>query len=199
MLASINPLGERARGTRFSRTFVWYLAGSIGGGAVIGAALGAIGAGLRDLVDPSRTAIALAVVVVCAIGIAVDLRVANLHLPSPRRQVNENWLAIYRGWLYGLGFGFQLGLAVVTLVATAAVYVMMALAVLSGSMLGGIIIGCTFGAVRALPLLSVGRVHEPGELRSVMRRMQGLARVADSTARVAVVLLGATAIVATMT
>ena len=196
MLASINPLGERARGTRFARTFGWYVAGSIAGGAVIGSASGGLGAGLHDLVDPSRTAIAIAVVVVCAVGAAFDLHVRGLRLPSSGRQVNENWLAIYRGWLYGLGFGFQLGLGVVTLVSTAAVYVMLALALLSGSALGGLVVGCTFGVVRALPLLSVGRVHEPGALRTVMRRMQGLARVADVSARVSVVLVGATAIVA---
>jgi hypothetical protein len=29
--------------------------------------------------------------------------------PSWQRQVDERWLTTYRGWVYGAGFGFQLG------------------------------------------------------------------------------------------
>src|SRR3954463_16245240 len=110
MLASINPLGERARGTKFGRTFGWYLVGSVAGGALVGASFGLIGAGIRELSEPSSTAMAIAVASVCAVGLALDLGVAGVRVPSLHRQVNENWLSVYRGWIYGPGFGFHLGL-----------------------------------------------------------------------------------------
>jgi sulfite exporter TauE/SafE len=170
MLASINPLGERARRTRWGRTMAWYLVASVSGGAVMGAAAGALGAGLRSLVHPSTTALAAAAVLVCLVGLAFDVPLHGLVLPTVHRQVNENWLARYRGWVYGTGFGFQLGLGVATIVTSATVYVTVLLAVLSGSVLGGVVIGATFGLVRALPLLSVGRVQDPASIRDVLRR-----------------------------
>src|ERR1700736_2781815 len=153
MLASINPLGERARRTRWGRTAVWYTLGSIAGGLAIGAASGGIGVVLRDLASPTQEVVGLVALVACVAGLVADLGVGGVRLPSWRRQVNEDWLAHYRGWVYGTGFGFQLGAAVATTVTTAAVYVMLVLAVLSGSVAHGLLIGATFGAVRALPLL----------------------------------------------
>lgn len=47
-------------------------------------------------------------------GLALDLGLGALRLPGPARQVDEDWLARYRGWVYGAGFGTQLGLGVVT-------------------------------------------------------------------------------------
>lgn len=196
MLASINPLGERARGTKFRRTFGWYLAGSTAGGAVMGALAGLLGLGLYALVEPSTTAVALVVAIACAVGIVLDLRVGGARLPSIRRQVNENWLTRYRGWLYGGGFGFQLGLGVVTIVTTSAVYVLVLLEILTGSVLAGALVGMAFGVTRALPLLVVGTVDEPGDLRRAMRRANELAPVADGIARVSVVALAVTGLVA---
>src|SRR2546425_862992 len=49
MLASIHPLGERARRSRWGVTVTAYLLGSVAGGAGAGAALGAMGAGLLAL------------------------------------------------------------------------------------------------------------------------------------------------------
>ena len=170
MLASINPLGERARRTRWGRTMTWYLLGSTAGGATIGLLAGALGAGVRAALSPSGTALAIGVAVVCAAGIALDLGVGGLRLPTVHRQVNEDWLAKYRGWVYGTGFGFQLGLGVATIVTTATVYVALALAVLSGSLVGGVVIGATFGLVRALPLLAVRAVNDPAGIGAVLRR-----------------------------
>ncbi len=170
MLASINPLGERARRTRWGRTMVWYLLGSTAGGAAIGALAGALGLGLHVLLTPSRTAVAIAVAVVCSAGAALDLRLGGVALPTVHRQVNEDWLAKYRGWVYGTGFGFQLGLGVATIVTTATVYAALALAVLTGSLVGGIVVGATFGLVRALPLLAVRAVQDPAGIGTVLRR-----------------------------
>ena len=170
MLASINPLGERARRTRFGRTMGWYLVASTVGGAVSGAAAGALGMVLHVLVEPSDLAVGVAVVVVCLAGLAFDVPLPGLRLPTVHRQVNENWLARYRGWVYGTGFGFQLGLGVATIVTSATVYVALLLALLTGSWWGGAIVGATFGLVRALPLLAMRRVEDPAGIRRVLRQ-----------------------------
>ena len=170
MLASINPLGERARRTRFGRTMGWYLVASTLGGALIGAAAGAIGMGLHAVVNPSDLAVGVAVVVVCLVGLAFDVPLGGLRLPTVHRQVNENWLARYRGWVYGSGFGFQLGLGVATIVISATVYVALLLALLTGSWIGGAVVGATFGLVRAVPLLAMRRVEDPAGIRRVLRR-----------------------------
>ena len=44
MLASINPLGERSRNQRYPMTVVAYIAGSTVAGAILGGALGFVGA-----------------------------------------------------------------------------------------------------------------------------------------------------------
>jgi len=196
MLASINPLGERARGTRFARTSAWYLAGSVAGGAIAGGVLGLVGAGLAAVADPGPTAVAVAVLVVALVGLAFDVRLGGLRLPTVRRQVNEDWLARYRGWVYGLGFGFELGLGVVTIVTTAAVYVMLALALLTASPLLGVAIGAVFGAARAIPLLAVRHVDEAGQLRTAMRHAHRLAPAFDRANRLAIATLALAAFVA---
>jgi hypothetical protein len=177
----------------------WYLLGSIAGGAAVGAAAGALGLGLSTLLGPSHTLLAVAVAVVCATGALFDLRVAGLTLPTVHRQVNEDWLAIYRGWVYGTGFGFQLGLGVATIVTTATVYVALALAVVTGSLLGGVVIGATFGVVRALPLFAVRAVHDPAGIGAVLRRAaawSGRARTLAVAGVLAVAAVGvATAVV----
>jgi len=80
MLASINPLGERARNRRWSLTVTAYLVGSVLGGAVMGALLGLVGALLGSWVGlVTSTAI---IVTVCALGLAADLGVGGLRLPT---------------------------------------------------------------------------------------------------------------------
>jgi hypothetical protein len=175
MLASINPLGERARRTRWGRTVVWYTLGSAAGGLVIGAGSAVVGTGLRQLASPSPSAVGLVVVGACAIGLLMDLGVGGAGVLSRRRQVNENWLGHYRGWVYGTGFGFQLGTGVATTVTTSAVYVMLVLAVLSGSVGHALLIGAVFGVVRAVPILTVGRAHNPERLRAVLSRAHAIA------------------------
>ena len=89
-------------------------------------------------------------------------------LPSWRRQVNESWLVGYRAWVVGGGFGLQLGAGVVTIVTSASIYTVFALAGLTTSAIAGAVIGATFGLARALPVLAtrwsttpaaLGRLH----------------------------------------
>jgi sulfite exporter TauE/SafE len=181
MLASIHPLGERARKRRWATTVAAYVAGSTVAAALLGAALGAIG-GMVALPGPAT---GLAVLGLCALGLAFDLRLGGLRLPTVHRQVDKDWLDRYRGWVVGVGFGFQLGLGVVTIVNTATVYLAFALALLSGSAAAGMVVGTTFGLARALVILGVARVRRPEQLRAVLRRMQAW-RPASQRAGVAV-------------
>lgn len=165
MLSSINPLGERARNQVFGRTVAWYWLGSALGGVAIGSVSGLVGSWLPD--GPWR---AVAAMLVALVGAALDL--TGRRPPSVRRQVDENWLGRYRGWLYGVGFGLQLGMGVVTIVTTAAVYTTVALSVLLGAPTMGAVIGLTFGTVRGLAILRVAKVQSPGALRGAMRALQ---------------------------
>ena len=189
MLASINPLGERARNTRWGRTVGWYIAGSTAGGLVIGAVAGGLGAALRAAAAPSTALVGGLALAACLVGLALDLRVGGLSLPTVHRQVNQDWLARYRGWVYGGSFGFQLGLGVVTIVTTSTIYVALALAVLTGSVAGGLAIGGTFGLVRALPILAVRRVQDPAQLREIVGRVQGWSRAARLAVLVCLILV----------
>jgi hypothetical protein len=169
MLASIHPLGERARNSRWSTTATAYFAGSLAGGALLGAAAGALG----ELLGIRATR--PAVVASCGLAAIVDLARRGRPVPSVHRQVDENWLARYRNWVYGAGFGFQLGLGVVTIVTTAAVYLTFVLALLSGSVAAGQLIGATFGLARAIPVIGLRGVRRPEQLRAAHRRYAGWA------------------------
>src|SRR5580704_2792424 len=106
MLASITPLGERGRQSTWGVTVAAFLLGAVGGGAGAGALAGAVG--LLALPASIGSGARLAVVAVAAL-IAAGLDARADPAPGPRRQVNEEWLHRYRGWVYGLGFGAQLG------------------------------------------------------------------------------------------
>src|SRR6185503_2769127 len=95
-----------------------------------------------------------------------------------RRQVDERWLTTYRDWVYGAGFGVQLGVGAVTIVTSASIYLTWALELMTASPAGGAAVGAVFGAVRALPLLSFHRVHDPATLRAEHRRWQARLRPA---------------------
>ena len=171
MLGSITPLGERGRRSRWGITMGAFLAGSTTGGAALGAALGLLGSFVPGL----RGAAALrlwALAGLIALGAALDLRASGLGLPTVRRQVNEDWLHRYRGWVYGVGFGFQLGLGVVTVVTISAVYAAMAAALLAGSPAAGAAIGAVFGLLRASTSFSVAGVRRPDQLAFVDARLR---------------------------
>jgi sulfite exporter TauE/SafE len=193
MLASIHPLGERARRSRWGVTVTAYLLGSVAGGTGAGAALGAAGAALFALLPAAGTVRVWSVAVACVLAAAVELRAGGLRLPTVRRQVDEDWLARYRGWVYGAGFGFQLGLGAVTIVTTAGVYLAWALALLSGSFGRGAAVGVVFGAARAVPVLAMGRVQRPDQLRRLHR---GFQRWAGTAARITAATMAVVAAVA---
>jgi MFS family permease len=167
MLASITPLGERARGSRWGLTVGFYLAGSTLAGAAAGALFGALGGLAWSGGGSGELRIALLAGAI-ALGLALDLRRV---LPTLRRQVNEDWLREYRGWVYGAGFGAQLGLGVTTIVTTSLVYATLLAAFLAGDLVAGVAIGALFGAARGATLLVGARVRDPADLARLHRRI----------------------------
>jgi hypothetical protein len=150
MLASITPLGERGRRSHWGVTVSAFLMGATAAGAGAGAALGALG----SIALPAHGRLA---VLAMAIAVAVVVDGLPRAVPGPRRQVDERWLDRYRGWVYGAGYGAQLGLGVTTIVSSAATYVALLAAFLAGGpAAGALILGC-YGAVRgATPLAAAG-------------------------------------------
>ena len=172
MLASISPLGERARGNRWITTAGFYVASSVAGGATTGSLLGGLGA-LVGIGSTTPVALMIAATV-CVAAASLDL--GGIRPLGPRRQVNERWLDEFRGWVYGTGFGFQLGLGVVTIVSTWSMWAALALAFASGSAAAGLAIGATFGLVRAVPLFAVAGADSPARLRRVHTRLHRFRR-----------------------
>jgi hypothetical protein len=174
MLASITPLGERARRNSFAVTATAFAIAATSAGAAIGALSGEVG----RLVLPEGRWRLPALAVALALALAAELRLWRLRVPSVRRLVNEEWLYSYRGWVYGAGFGAQLGAGVCTIVKTAAVYAMLVAAMLARSpALGALAIG-VFGALRAASLLAGARVQTPEQLVALHTHLAALRRLA---------------------
>ena len=181
MLASITPLGERGRHNRYRLTATAFLIGATGAGAAGGLVLGALGA---LLLSGLSAALRLSVLAIAfAAAIALDARGG---VPGPRRQVNEQWLDRYRGWVYGVGFGAQLGIGVVTIVTSAATYVAVVAAVLSADPAAGALILGLYGLLRGLTPLLAARSQTPHQLMALHAR---LARAGSPVARASLVAL----------
>ena len=193
MLTSITPLGERGRGNRWRTTSAWLIFGHVVGGSALGLLLAGVGAILvllgLELAPPTSTTI-LSVVV---LGSAVfDL--TGRRIPG-RRQVDERWLTKYRGWVYGLGFGVQLGFGFVTVVNTALfVAVCVAGALLSAT--NSLLLGVVYGATRGLVASVNGRIRDTASLRRMHRLLDGLERPVRWGAAVALAALAFGSIVA---
>jgi MFS family permease len=186
MLASITPLGERGRNAHWMVTVVAFAVGATAAGAALGAALAAVG---QLLLPGDGSARWRLILLAGALLAAIALDLGHPTVPGPRRQVNEHWMDEYRGWVYGLGFGVQLGLGVTTVVSSAATYVALLAAVLAPGVAGGAaIMGC-FGAVRGLTLLAGARIRTPPQLLALhhwLARWRERAAWAGATALAAV-------------
>lgn len=188
MLASITPLGERGKNNRWGVTVAWYFVGSVLGGVLLNGLLGGAGQASRTVLERSVSANALdaaslvLLAVAAAVGLAFDLHVAGLTLPTNHRQVNERWLDTYRGWVYGFGFGVQLGLGIVTIVSGSILYLMLLCSFLSASWVAGVAIGAAFGLARAAPLLSAAHATDAASLRRLHQRSSRWQRPAQRAA-----------------
>ena len=164
MLSSITPLGERGRKQRYWLTASSFVVASALGGATLGGLCGLIG----GLLAPRGAALAVALVGAAA---ALLLDGARIGVPTIKRQVDEEWLHRWRGWVYGGGFGLQLGFGLATVVPAGIGYLVWVLAFASASAGAGGLIGAVFGLGRGAALLLGHRVHTPGDLVSFHRRL----------------------------
>jgi hypothetical protein len=169
MLSTITPVSERAKGNHYRSTAAWFVLGATVGGATLGVTLAALAGGVRSLGLSSTT------VGVLALGAALlaatsDAGIAGFRLPIHRRQVNERWLDQYRPWVYGAGFGWQIGTGLATYITTAALYLMIVLGVLTADPIVALGVGTGFGVLRGLAVLLTRRVTTPTELRAFHRR-----------------------------
>ena len=171
MLASLSAYAETSRGSRWSIT-----AGAFGVGAVLaGASGGLVWGGLGSLLPGGSWRVSAAIAVI-AVALVIDATPLRRRLPLTKRQVNEDWMATFRNWVYGFGFGSQLGLGFISLVACAAIYATFAIELLSGHVVSGVAIGTVFGATKALSLLPAVTARDPVSLLALHRRLLGLER-----------------------
>lgn len=178
MLTSITPLGERGRGQRWWLTASALTIGHLLGGALLGVLMALMGSlvdlglglGLGLAGSPSTSA--QVVVLAFAVLLAAGFDLSGRSLPG-RRQVDETWLTTYRGWVYGLGFGLQLGLGFVTVVNTALFLAVVAAGVVAGtsSPLAAVGIGVGYAAVRAALAVANARVRTIEQLKGLHRRL----------------------------
>jgi hypothetical protein len=178
MLGSISPVGEAARGQRWWLTTTAYIVASVLGGAAVGLALGALGLGIAAVSRPSEPARLAALAAVALLGAAIDAGILRWRWPTWRRQVNEAWLTEYRGWVYGAGFGLQLGSGFATIVPAVVTYTAFASAVLSLSPLGGLAVGGAFGLVRSVPVLATATLRTATQLYATTQRVEAAERQA---------------------
>ena len=101
-----------------------------------------------------------------------DWKLAGFELPIHRRQVNEDWLDRYRQWVYGAGFGWQIGCGFATYITSASLYLMVLLAVLAGDPLLSAAIGTSFGLVRGLAILAGRRIDSPERLKAFHKHFE---------------------------
>lgn len=193
MLGSISPVGERARNQRWWLTATAFTLASVVAGGALGLVLGAAGGLLAGGTAATLRLGLLAIVVVTAA--VADAGLLGLRVPSWHRQVDERWLTSYRGWVYGAGFGAQLGVGLATIVPSGATYAALAAAFLSAGWRPGLTVGVVFGAVRSLPVLLAAGLTTADRLYAVMRRVSAAeprvhrVTIAGQTAVVAALLL----------
>jgi hypothetical protein len=169
MLATVTPLAERGRGHRYGSTASWFVTGSLAGGATLGLLMAALALGVHAAVlsVPVRAAIAGVVALLAATS---DTRLGGFRLPFHSRQVNERWLDQFRPWVYGAGFGWQIGAGLVTYIKTAAIYLMIALAALTGNPGTALAVGALFGLMRGLAVLLGRSITDTTTLAAFHRR-----------------------------
>lgn len=173
MLSTITPIGERGRSHRYYASASWFVAGAVLGGATLGAGAAALAAVVAAVDLSGETLVAIGAVL-AGVTLASDLQLGGFRLPSHIRQVNERWLEQYRPWVYGGGFGWQIGVGLATYVTTAAVYLMIALAALTASPALAFAVVTGFGLVRGLAVLLGRNLTTPERMLALHRRLDEL-------------------------
>jgi hypothetical protein len=173
MLSQLTPVGEASRGYRYRSTATWFVLGAIVGGATLGAVMAALAAAVSAIGATSATLLGAAAAF-ATLGAAVDSGVLGFAPPFFKRQVNEYWLTRYRAWVYGSGFGWQIGAGVTTYIMTAAVFVTVGFGALTAGPWAALALGVSFGLARGLAVLLTARSNTTAELFSLHRRFDAL-------------------------
>ena len=169
MLSTITPLAEQGRGHRFRSTATWFVVGAVVGGLTLGLGMAGLAGvvAVFDLTPTTLLALGTAALLVAAVS---DSRLLGRQLPNHPRQVNERWLDQYRSWVYGAGFGWQIGVGLATYIMTAAVYALIVLGALTARPLVALGLGVAFGLVRGLAILLGRSITSPAALVRFHRR-----------------------------
>ena len=170
MLASITPLAEGGRAHRYRSTAVWFVTGAVLGGASFGVVI----ALLAEVVRVAGLGHASALAIGCVTSLlaaASDSGVGGFHLPTHHRQVNERWLDGFRPWVYGVGFGWQIGSGLATYIKTATVYLVVVVSALTGDPAVAFGIGVLFGLVRGCAVHLGRNVDTPQALSRLHQRL----------------------------
>jgi hypothetical protein len=171
MLSVITPLQEQGRGNRFRTTAIWFVVGATIGGATLGGLIGALAA-IGARVGISLTLALLITSLAALIGVISDGKLLGFQLPGHDRQVNERWLDQYRSWVYGSGFGWQIGVGLATYIMTSGLYLLILIGALGASFSSALIMGTVFGAVRGLAVFAAGHVTSRAALNELHRRFE---------------------------
>jgi MFS family permease len=174
MLSTITPLAERGRGRRYGITAAWFVLGAVVGGLTLGAGAAVLAVAVGALSWSVSLSLALAGLA-ALVTAGSDLESFGRQLPGHPRQVNERWLDQYRAWVYGAGFGWQIGVGLATYIMTAAVYLLIVMAALTASAPVALLLGGLFGLVRGLAILLGIRITSPAALTAFHRRFAELA------------------------
>jgi hypothetical protein len=191
MLATITPLAEQGRGHRYRSTATWFVAGSVLGGASLGAVMVLLAVAVRSI-GATGTKLAAVAVVAGAVTVAAEMGIGGFRLPVHHRQVNERWLDQFRPWVYGAGFGWQIGSGLATYIKTYSVYLIIVLAALTTNLTLALVAGITFGLVRGLAVFLGRHITSTAALSDFHRRFMA----ADPYALAAIVVCEAAATVA---
>ena len=171
MLSTITPLAERARGHRFVATAAWFAVGAVVGGAALGVVVAALAWAVAS--SGLSAQLLLAVMAGGALYAACsDLRIPGFRVPLLARQVDELWVSRYRPWVYGAGFGAQVGVGVATYVMTAGVFLLIGGAALTANPTAALALCVLFGLTRGLCIFVGAGIDSPEALRVVHRRLE---------------------------
>lgn len=173
MLSTLTPLSERSRGHRFAPTAAWFVTGAALGGTLLGT-LGALAAWAVHATGASAAVRLIVAAAAVAVGVAFDAGLARPSLPHHRRQVDEDWLDEFRPWVYGGGFGLQIGAGLATYIMTTGVYLVVALGALTATPAAALALGALFGTTRGLAILSGSRLTDPTRLARFHQRFATL-------------------------
>jgi hypothetical protein len=171
MLSTVTPIAERGRGHRFWVTAAWFVAGSLAGGATLGGATALLALAFGAV--PTEAALLIGGGLALA-GAAVDAGLVGVRPPFFKRQLDDAWLDRYRGWVYGAGFGWQIGVGLATYIMTTAVPVTAVLAGLTGRPAVALAVGLVFGLVRGLAIVASAPATTTSALARVQQRFETL-------------------------